>query len=278
MSFNSERPDAIHQLLDLMEKLRDPTYGCQWDRKQTLQSLTGHTLEEVYEVVDAVEQGVPEKLCDELGDLLFQIVFYARIASESDWFNFHDIANTVFVKLLHRHPHIFPDGSLDSFGTAATTGIDAQQVENNWEAIKNVERAGGDRNVSVLDDVPRALPAMNRARKLQKRAASKGFDWPDSSSVLSKLNEELAELSEAIAQGDSDNIAAEFGDVLFTCINLSRHLGVDPEQSLRGSNARFESRFRHVESCARDSGGDMTGVGPVQLELWWDDAKRLEKA
>ncbi len=267
---------GMTQLLELMAKLRDPEHGCQWDRKQTMSSLIGHTLEEVYEVVDAVEQGDPEQIRDELGDLLFQIVFYARIAQENDQFRFDDVARQVFSKLLQRHPHVFPDGTLESFGSESAAATDPQEVERNWEAIKNANRkeAGGEGS-SVLDDVPRALPAMARARKLQKRAASKGFDWTEARQVLAKLDEEIEELEQAMLAEDKQAVSAEFGDLLFSCINLSRHLRVDPEQALRESNARFEQRFRHVESRAGQSGGDLQDHNPEQLELWWEEAKRL---
>ena len=264
---------AMMELVTLMENLRDPQHGCAWDRKQTFRSLTRHTLEEVYEVVDAVEQGEAAKVCDELGDLLFQVVFYARIAEEQSLFDLGDVANAIKAKLLHRHPHIFPDGTLASFGQPSP--LTAEQVEHNWELIKNAEREALQRSgtVSVVDDVPRALPAIERAGKLQKRAASVGFDWPDVSGVTAKLAEESAELQAAIASGDQSQQTHELGDLLFTCVNLARHLKIDPEGALRQASQRFETRFRHVEKSAANHGTVLSDCDPEQLDLWWNEAK-----
>jgi len=265
---------SVSDLLLLMSYLRDPQHGCRWDLKQSMQSLTSHTLEEVYEVVDAVESGDSESVKDELGDLLFQIIFYAQIARENDTFDFADVAEGVKNKLLQRHPHVFPDGTLDSFGTASDTP-DPQQVEANWEAIKNSERQGqgNGRPVSVMDDVPRAMPALERARKLQKRAASVGFDWQHSDPVLDKLEEEVGELREAMSDSDIDRIEAEFGDVLFSCVNLARHLSINPEKALRGANGRFEQRFRLLEEAALRENMKVCDASPEQLDLWWEQAK-----
>lgn len=272
---------SIQDVLTLMSCLRHPQLGCNWDLKQTLQSLTSHTLEEVYEVVDAVEQGTAAQLCDELGDLLFQIVFYAQIASEQNDFDFQDVCTAIVQKLLRRHPHIFPDETLESFGSSNLAGISAEQVAANWEQIKIREREGKiphpGQGVSVLDDVPSALPAMNRAGKLQKRAASVGFDWQDAEPVLAKLEEEIAELRAEIAVGNQERIAEEFGDVLFSCVNLSRHLAVEPETSLRGANNRFEGRFRSLEKRAASSGRNLADMSAEQMNQLWDEVKRTEK-
>lgn len=264
--------EQLGQLLELMRCLRDPENGCAWDRKQTWQTICRHTLEEVYEVVDAVEQGAPDKVCDELGDLLFQVVFYARIAEEEGAFDFGAIADTVTRKLLSRHPHLFPDGTLESFGTPS--GLSAEQVEHRWEEIKNAERESlhaGD--VSVLDDIPQAMPALDRAGKLQKRAASIGFDWPDEKGVLKKVEEEWLELEEALASDDQDAIAHELGDMLFTCVNLARHLRIDPETVLRQANSRFESRFRRVEKQAISVNQTLDSLDETQLDGMWQRAK-----
>lgn len=268
---------SVAQLVHLMACLRDPVHGCAWDRKQTLSSLTRHTLEEVYEVMDAVEQGDPGKICDELGDLLFQVIFYARIAEESGQFDLGAVANAIVNKLLHRHPHIFPDGSLSSFGQPSP--LTAEEVERNWELIKNAEREASARSsepVSVLDDVARTLPAIERAGKLQKRAASVGFDWQEASAVLRCLQEEISELQEAIANNDDKAQAHEMGDVLFTCVNLARHLKTDPESALRSANQRFERRFRQVESSARQSGSTVADSNAATLEQYWQAAKESE--
>ncbi len=272
-----DQATALAQLVQLMACLRDPEHGCAWDRKQTLSSLTRHTLEEVYEVIDAVEQGDSDKICDELGDLLFQVVFYARIAEESGSFDLGDVADAILRKLLHRHPHIFPDGSLTSFGQP--TELSADDVERNWELIKNAERenaARGSEPVSVLDDVASALPAIERAGKLQKRASSVGFDWQETSQVLSCLQTEIAELQEALANSDSQAQEHELGDVLFTCVNLARHLKADPETALRRANQRFERRFRHLETSAREAGSSVAESTAETLEHYWQAAKRSE--
>jgi ATP diphosphatase len=267
-----------------MSKLRDPVQGCPWDLKQSIASLLPHTLEEVYEVADAIESGSMVELEDELGDLLFQIVFYAQLAREGGSFDFDDIAAGVTKKLLRRHPHVFPDGTLASFG--ATKELSAEQVEKNWDAIKEIEReekrqklksAGlepSDSPLSLLDDVPRALPAMERARKLQKRAASVGFDWGTIEPVLAKLKEEIAELEEAIAQGEAKEIEHELGDVLFASVNLARHVQVEPEIALRGCNARFEARFRFIEKQLRNEETEFKDKSLEELDHLWDLAKQ----
>ena len=274
----------IDSLIDLMSKLRDPVQGCPWDLKQSIASLLPHTLEEVYEVADAIESGSMVELEDELGDLLFQIVFYAQLAREGGSFDFDDIAAGVTKKLLRRHPHVFPDGTLASFG--ATKELSAEQVVKNWDAIKEIEReekrqklksAGlkpSDSPLSLLDDVPRAIPAMERARKLQKRAASVGFDWGAIEPVLAKLKEEIAELEEAIAQGEAKEIEHELGDVLFASVNLARHVQVEPEIALRGCNARFEARFRFIEKQLRNEETEFKDKSLEELDHLWDLAKQ----
>lgn len=274
MNNNSKHAEAVTQLVMLMENLRDPNHGCAWDRKQTFTSLARHTLEEVYEVVDAIEQGNSEKICDELGDLLFQVVFYARIGEEQGLFDLSKVSEAIVGKLLHRHPHIFPDGTLQSFGQPSP--LSAEQVERNWELIKNAERRAlnDGRQVSVLDDVPSAMPALDRAGKLQKRAASVGFDWHCSIDVLTRLEDEIRELREAMQEGDAGAQSNELGDVLFSCVNLSRHLNVDAETALRIANKRFEQRFRYVENAASVSGNEMRDCSSEILEQWWQVAKQ----
>jgi len=276
MKDHGQAGEAAERLLQLMDKLRDPVHGCRWDIAQRMETLTPHTLEEVYEVIDAVENGTPDDIRDELGDLLFQIVFYARIASENGWFDFAAIADHVFTKLLSRHPHVFPDGSLASFGDAGTSP-EPGQVEARWESIKNAERERKGRagSVSVMDDVPAALPAVQRAAKLQKRAASVGFDWSDPHQVLDKVQEELDELREALNSANTARQSAELGDLVFTCVNLSRHLGLDAEQSLRDCNQRFEERFRHIERQARGAETSLGSASTETLESWWRQARRI---
>lgn len=271
----------IEDLLSLMEKLRDPQFGCSWDRKQSLRTLTGYTLEEVYEVIDAVETGDDAQLQDELGDLLFQVVFYAQIAKEEGRFEFSAVIGSITEKLLRRHPHVFPDASLESFGNS-DLALNAEQVAQRWEEIKNEERAqkadGGDAGTqpSVLDDIPSSLPALDRARKLQKRAASVGFDWREVQGVIAKVKEELAELETELGQGDQQRIEQEFGDLMFSCVNLARHLQIDPESSLRGSNRKFEARFRGIENLATDSGEGLKALDESQLNALWNQVKATE--
>lgn len=266
--------DPLDSLLRLMQALRDPASGCPWDLKQDFASIAPHTLEEAYEVIDAIEQGDMTHLRDELGDLLFQIVFYAQLGAELGLFDFMDIASAVTEKLLRRHPHIFPDGSLESAGTA--NDISAEQVSFNWEKIKQQERGKTEARQSLLDDVPIALPALTRAAKLQKRAASAGFDWSNTRQVLDKLDEEKSELVEALATGEQDAVDDELGDLLFSAVNICRHLGKDPEQLLRRGNSKFESRFRAMETLARVRGTEFGLLTIDQQEQLWQECKQLQ--
>ncbi|MET3998391.1 nucleoside triphosphate pyrophosphohydrolase [Marinobacterium sp. MBR-109] len=260
---------SLDDLIRLMDALREPDSGCPWDLQQTFASIVPHTLEEAYEVADCIEREDWEHLRDELGDLLFQVVFYARLANEQGWFDLHCIIDQLVTKLIRRHPHVFPTGSLSTAGVEA---IAVEQVNSNWEAIKQQERAAKSRT-GVLDDIPVGLPALSRAAKLQRRAARVGFDWPDTRGVLDKIEEEIAELREALAKGDLDNAREEIGDLLFAQVNLARHLEIDPEQAVRHTNAKFERRFRHVESRVADSGQAWEQLNLDQLDHWWDEAK-----
>jgi ATP diphosphatase len=268
--------------------LRDQEYGCPWDLEQSIVSLVPYTLEEVYEVVDAIDKNDMLELEDELGDLLFQVVFYAQIAREEGLFTFDDVAKAITTKLIRRHPHVFPDSTVESFGDASD--ISSDQVVVNWEAIKQEERAkkrkrqqgkGRTKNqkftetiFSIFDDVPRALPALERAHKLQKRAARVGFDWNDIAPVINKLKEEIAEFESALATQDQQQINAEMGDVLFTAINLARHGSVEPEIALRSANQRFVERFKWIESTLYSQGQTLDDTKLEQLDLLWDQAKQ----
>jgi ATP diphosphatase len=271
---------AIDRLIAIMTMLRDKQHGCPWDLEQTIKSLLPYTLEEVYEVADAIENNDLVELEDELGDLLFQVIFYAQIAKEQGAFDFQDIATAISDKLVRRHPHVFPAGDVEQFGIPQD--ISAQQVVVNWEAIKEVEREekrkkGGsavvEKNESILDDVPRALPAMERARKLQKRAAQVGFDWPEIVPVLDKLKEEVAEFEEALASGDHERMSDELGDVLFATINLARHGKIEPEVALRSTNRRFELRFKWIEVALSKQGKVFKDANLEELDALWDQAK-----
>ncbi|MDX1490529.1 MAG: nucleoside triphosphate pyrophosphohydrolase [Pseudohongiellaceae bacterium] len=273
-----QSPYQIEDLRRLMENLRDPQYGCNWDKKQSLKSLIAYTLEEAYEVVDAIESGDFDEIQDELGDLLFQIVFYAQIAQEQGQFDFNGVVSAIVQKLLRRHPHVYPDGSFESFGRAPNGGLTPEEVEQRWEQIKNAERAGKKQAAkSLLDDVPVSLPAMDRAKKLQKRASSAGFDWETTAPVLAKLKEEVAELEAEIAGGDKALMSAELGDVLFSCVNLARHLGVEPEAALRQTNAKFERRFRTIEQLAEGHKRNISDLSLEEMDRFWDEAKQREQ-
>lgn len=265
---------GIDDLLLLMRRLRDPQTGCPWDLEQSIASLVPHTLEEAYEVADAAAQGDLGQLRGELGDLLFQVVFYAQLASEQGSFDWSAVVDGIVSKLLRRHPHVFPDGQLH--GNPASPGLQSAQVAERWEQIKAEERAGqaqAPEQLSLLDDVPLALPALSRAQKLQKRAASAGFDWPELAPVLDKLDEELAELREALAANQPERMAAELGDLLFTVVNLARHLQVNAEAALRGCNQRFEQRFRYIESRLRETATRVEDSTAAQLDALWNQAK-----
>lgn len=258
---------ALGQLLQIMVRLRDPCDGCPWDREQTFASIAPHTLEETYEVLDAIERGDTAQLCDELGDLLFQVVFLARIAQEAGQFDFDAVAARIVDKLLRRHPHVF----------GATAGIDSAQAQSQaWETLKAQERAakGAD---SLLADVPMALPALLRAAKLGKRAARAGFDWTTAAQARDKVHEELAELDGAIATGDTRAIDEELGDLLLATTSWARHLGIDPEASLRAANRKFEARFRAMEALAAERALELASLDPASWDALWNQAKKLER-
>lgn len=252
----------IEKLLDIMRRLRHPEEGCPWDVEQDFSTIAPHTIEEAYEVADAIERGDLDGLCDELGDLLFQVVFHARMAEEQGGFTFNEVVRRLNDKMIRRHPHVFADASV----------VDAEQQTRAWEAQKAAERRA--RGSSVMDDVPRSLPALKRADKIAKRAASVGFDWPDLGSVRAKVDEELAELDEAMRGGGTDGIAWELGDLLCAVANLGRHLGVDNETVLQQSNNRFVARFRHMES---QSDMHLSELSLDDLETLWSRAKQATR-
>lgn len=260
---------SLDDLIRLMNALRDPESGCPWDLQQTFASIVPHTLEEAYEVADCIEREDWLHLKDELGDLLFQVVFYARLADEQGWFDLPQIIDQLVSKLVRRHPHVFPNGQLD--GSDSQT-VAVETVNANWEAIKQQERDAKAQQ-GVLADVPVSLPGLSRAAKLQKRAARVGFDWPDVSGVLDKIEEEIGELREALEQGDEAHAREELGDLLFAQVNLARHLKADPEQALRNTNAKFERRFNYVEQQVQAGDQDWEQLSLDTLDHWWDEAK-----
>jgi len=268
---------SIDDLLYLMARLREPETGCPWDLTQSYASIAPSTLEEAYEVVDTIERGDYDHLEEELGDLLFQVIFYSQLAREEERFDFERIVDGLVTKLVRRHPHVFPDGDLTRRCSRAER--DSAEVKSRWEAIKQQERAN--KGVTgILDDVPLNLPALSRATKLQKRASGQGFDWPDAAGPLAKVHEELAELEQTL-QADAPVSEAEatasqteeLGDMLFSVVNLARHLRIDSEAALRAANRKFERRFRWVEQTVS---GDLARQSPETLDALWRRAKKHE--
>jgi len=253
----------IEKLLDVMRALRDPETGCPWDVEQDFSTIAPYTIEEAYEVADAIEREDFEELRSELGDLLFQVVFYAQMADEKGYFDFNDVADGISDKMIRRHPHVF--GSAEERATG--------KVDGSWEEIKEVERAVHDDD-GALAGVAKALPSLKRAEKLGKRAGRVGFDWPDTKGVKRKIHEELGELEAAVGQRDVAQIAEEFGDLLFAVVNLSRHLDVDPENALRDANNKFERRFRAMEADIAAEGLEFRKMTLASLDQHWRKAKR----
>lgn len=256
----------MKELLKIMADLREPETGCPWDIKQTFKTIVPYTLEEAYEVADAIENNDMQSLKSELGDLLFQVVFYAQMAKEQGDFDFSDVVESICNKLISRHPHVFADNDCR----------DEQALHKAWEDAKALERdrEAGAEKARVLDGVANALPALSRAQKLQKRAARVGFDWPDIEPVLAKLEEEIQELREAMQQSDREAIFEETGDLLFSSVNLARHLSIDAEEALKGCNKKFEKRFSYIESVLGESGRAFKDCSLNELEELWQRAKK----
>ena len=277
---------SIDDLKTLMARLREPDTGCPWDTKQTFASIVPHTIEEAYEVADAIEQGDYPHVKDELGDLLFQVIFYARMGQEEGHFDFDGIVDNLVRKLIRRHPHVFPEGTLESRIDPDNRPTEAW-IKESWERIKAEERAqkpapDADVLVSRLDGIARTLPAMARAEKLQRRAARHGFDWPDIGPVFDKLHEEIDELKEAWqaaedGTGERDAVEDELGDLLFVCVNLARFMKVNPEQALKRTNRKFEMRFRAIEEILAAEGRDMDEESLEALDAIWQRVKGVEK-
>lgn len=250
-----------------MERLRDPDQGCPWDQQQDFHSIAPHTIEEAYEVVDAIERNEPRELCEELGDLLFQVVFHSHLAQEIGWFAFADVVQQLSLKLVRRHPHVFGGESINS----------AQAQSLAWEKHKRQERV--DKNfASELDGIANNLPALRRAQKIQKRAAQVNFDWDDAAAVCEKVQEELLEVKEALLTKNNDKITEELGDLLFSVVNLSRHVDADAETVLRSANYKFERRFRIMERIVQAKGQNLTELTKEELNAVWDKVKSEEFA
>lgn len=259
--------DAFDRLVAIMDRLRDPG-GCPWDREQTVNTLSGYLLEEAYEVVDAIAADDGPRLREELGDLLLQIVFLARIAREREWFDVDGVCDAISEKMVRRHPHVFGDREVSG----------AAEVKRNWEDIKSEER-GAERPGSALDGVPRSLPALLKAFRMTEKAAAVGFDWRRARDVIAKLHEEVAELEaelDGMLAAGADQVRDEMGDVLFVMANLSRHLGVEPETALQGTNAKFLRRFQSMEVAARTRGCSLRELSLAEQDAMWEDAKRAE--
>jgi MazG family protein len=288
MGEEAARPYTMGDLLRVMARLRDPETGCPWDREQSFSTIAPYTIEQAYEVADAIARNDLDGLKDELGDLLLRVVYHARMAEEDGRFGFSDVVDAITAKVIRRHPHVFDDSSLrDAFLTSGT-----------WERMKAEEKAtrgyaargsaaggAGDEAGFLLDDVPVALPALTRAVKLQSRAARVGFDWPSLAPVVAKIDEEIAELKSAIADEKreagapaSKKVSEEFGDLLFVIANVARHLGVDPEGALRDANAKFVRRFRSIEAALRAEGRTPEDATLEEMDQLWDEAKAGETA
>ena len=268
----------LNDLLHLMARLRDPQHGCPWDLQQNYASIVPHTLEEAYEVADAIESGDFDHLPGELGDLLFQVVYYSQLAKEEGRFDFSTVIDAITRKLIRRHPHVFPDGDL--YGSPELPRLDEAAIKQRWEEIKaeeRAEKAAAPEQLSLLDDVPSSPPALSRAAKLQKRAAQVGFDWPEALPVVDKVREELGEVLEAMSENDPEAIAEELGDLLFVVVNLARHLKVDPENALRAANGKFERRFRFIEQALREAGRPIESCDLEALDALWGAAKKAER-
>ena len=269
----------LHRLIEIMAALRDPERGCPWDVEQTFASIIPYTIEEAYEVADAIERGDVDDLREELGDLLLQVVFHARMAEEAGQFDFGGVVEAITAKLIRRHPHVFGD----------TRGLDTEAVKTLWTRIKADEkRARAETRQSAgvraearpsgaLSGVPLSLPALSRALKLQEKAGRVGFDWDDVRGVVAKLREEVAEVEAEIGDRSADKLTDEVGDLLFAAVNLARHLDVDPEAALRAANAKFERRFAHVERRLAESGRQPEGADLDEMEALWLEAKGRER-
>jgi ATP diphosphatase len=273
MSNPADTTTEIDRLLAIMARLRDPERGCPWDLEQDFGTIAPHTIEEAYEVADAIQRGDMADLKDELGDLLFQVVFHARMAEEAAEFAFADVAKSISDKMVARHPHVFGESPIET----------AEAQTEAWETLKANERAAkaaaDGRALSALDGVIAGLPALVRALKLQRRAVRVGFDWPSPVEVQAKIREELAEIDSEIAAGsDRDRLEDEVGDLLFVCVNLARHLGVDPETALRRTNLRFETRFRRMEALAADGDRPLEALDLAAQDALWERAKSEEKS
>ncbi|NML73485.1 nucleoside triphosphate pyrophosphohydrolase [Rhizobium sp. S-51] len=273
----------ISRLLEIMASLRNPETGCPWDIVQTFETIKPYTIEEAYEVADAIERNDPDDLCDELGDLLLQVVFHARIAEEARLFAFGDVVEAITAKMIRRHPHVF----------AVSDASTPEAVKLQWDEIKRLEKqerterraaraaavgqsTPDDPKVGLLGSVQRSFPALTEALKLQEQAAKVGFDWAEAAPILDKIEEEIAELREALAARQPDKVKDELGDLIFALVNIGRHVGAEPEQALRGTNSKFRRRFRYIETSLERNGEALQTAGLERMEALWQEAKKDE--
>lgn len=273
-----EASTDINRLLEIMAALRQPETGCPWDIVQTFETIKPYTIEEAYEVADAIERKDPDDLCEELGDLLLQVVFHARIAEEAGQFNFGDVVEAITRKMIRRHPHVFARSDADT----------PEAVKAQWDTIKQQEKAerlarraargsADDPDTGYLGSVQRSFPALTEALKLQERAAKVGFDWSEAAPILDKIEEEIGELREALAENKPDKVKDELGDLIFALVNIGRHVGAEPEQALRGTNTKFRNRFSHIETSLQESGETLEAASLERMEELWQAAKGIQR-
>lgn len=273
-----EASKDINGLLDIMAALRQPETGCPWDIVQTFETIKPYTIEEAYEVADAIERKDPDDLCEELGDLLLQVVFHARIAEEEGLFTFGDVVEAITRKMIRRHPHVFARSDADT----------PEAVKAQWDTIKQQEKAerlarraargsAADPDTGYLGSVQRSFPALTEALKLQERAAKVGFDWSEASPILDKIEEEIGELREALAENRPGKVKDELGDLIFALVNIGRHVGAEPEQALRGTNKKFRNRFSYIEASLEASGETLEAASLERMEELWQAAKLIQR-
>ncbi|WP_211825682.1 nucleoside triphosphate pyrophosphohydrolase [Kistimonas asteriae] len=265
---------TLEDLLHLMARLRDPETGCPWDIRQDFASIAPYTVEEAHEVADAIASADYPHLEEELGDLLFQVIYHARMADERSLFDFSSVLDGLVEKLIRRHPHVFPDGTLAS-RRPANEAVEEVDVKRRWQEIKQAEKqaSSSKKPSGLLEDMPASLPALKSAQAIQAKAAGQGFDWPDVAPVFDKLREEIDELEQAWRSDAIDAVRDETGDLLFSCVNLARHVGVDAEQSLLGCNHKFRRRFSYIESHLKVQGKKLQDCSLSELDALWDEAK-----
>ncbi len=273
-----EASTDINRLLEIMAALRQPETGCPWDIVQTFETIKPYTIEEAYEVADAIERKDPDDLCEELGDLLLQVVFHARIAEEAGQFNFGDVVEAITRKMIRRHPHVFARSDADT----------PEAVKAQWDKIKQQEKAerlarraargsADDPDTGYLGSVQRSFPALTEALKLQERAAKVGFDWSEAAPILDKIEEEIGELREALAENKPEKVKDELGDLIFALVNIGRHVGAEPEQALRGTNIKFRNRFNYIETSLQASGETLVDASLERMEELWQAAKGIQR-